>query len=160
MTILSDGAIYAMATDDESELQILPYSDVNLQPASYDVRLGKTLYDVDANTTVESDSHTLEPFQRYLGHTEEMISLPDDIAAQLAGRSTIGRKGVIVHKTAGFLDPSFTGQVTLEIMNLGTEPVTLEVGSRVAQLVFFELDQPSSGYDGKYQGQTGPTKPR
>lgn len=158
MTVLSD---YGIARElHYGDLVIDPYDEYNLQPASYDVSIGNKLYHVESDTMVEQDEHTLEPFERYLGHTEETIGIPDNIAGQLAGRSSIGRRGIIIHKTAGFLDPSFTGEVTLEIMNLGGEEVTLEYGERVAQIVFFRLDQPSSGYDGKYQNQEGPTKER
>jgi dCTP deaminase len=158
MSVLSDSDIaHAVHYGD---LDIEPYDEANLQPASYDVRLGSKLYHVESDTMTQSESHTIEPFERYLGHTEENILIPDNIAGQLAGRSTIGRRGVIVHKTAGFLDPSFSGDITLEIMNLGSDPVILESGKRVAQIVFFELTSKSSGYNGKYQNQSGPTKSR
>lgn len=133
-------------------------TDEQIQPASLDVRLGDELYHFDFDRSIERENHTLHPGQRYLGHTKETIDLPNHIAAQLAGRSSVGRRGVIVHKTAGWIDPGFTGEITLELMNLGDEPVDLREGERVAQLVFFELDSPSSGYDGHYQGQEGATE--
>lgn len=160
MAALSDRDIVQEVSYREDGLEIEPYNDSNLQPASYDVSLGEKLYHVQSDTEVTSDSHQLKPFERYLGHTTETVSLPNDVAAQLTGRSSIGRRGIIIHKTAGFIDPNFTGQVVLEIMNLSNETVTLESGKRVAQLVFFRLEQPSTGYDGKYQGQEGPTKSR
>jgi dCTP deaminase len=128
------------------------------QPASLDVRLGDELYHFDDDKRVTAPQHKLQPEERYLGHTKEKISLPNDHAAQLAGRSTMGRQGIIVHKTAGWVDPGFEGQITLELMNLGNDPVVIESGKRVAQLVFFQLDHPSQGYDGSYQGQEKPTK--
>lgn len=131
--------------------------DEQIQPASLDVRLGRELYHFKGDHSVKSPQHRLQPGERYLGHTKETVSLPNHIAAQLAGRSSIGRQGIIVHKTAGWIDPSFNGTITLELMNLGNEPVTLESGERIAQLVFFKLDSPSEGYDGKYQGQQSPT---
>lgn len=132
---------------------------VQIQPASLDVRIGDRLYDVDNNdSTMSPLRHYIKPGVRYLAHTDERIELPNDIAAQLAGRSSIGRKGLIIHKTAGWIDPGFRGQITLEIMNLGAEPVKIDVGERVGQLVFFPLDAPSVGYDGGYQDQMGPTK--
>jgi dCTP deaminase len=137
-----------------------PPNDDQYQPASLDVRLGDEVYHFDGDYRVNSPQHRLQPNERYLGHTKETISLPKNIAAQLAGRSSIGRQGVIVHKTAGWIDPGFEGEITLELMNLGDEPVDLKSGERVAQLVFFVLDQPSGGYDGSYQGQSGATESR
>lgn len=140
-------------------LRVDPHpTDEQFQPASLDVRLGEKLYHVEKDKTVTSPQHRLQPGERYLGHTKEEITLPPHIAAQLAGRSTIGRMGVIVHKTAGWIDPGFSGEITLELMNLGSEPVDLKSGQRVAQLVFFKMMQtPKQLYDGHYQHQTGPT---
>lgn len=155
--ILSDRDI--LQALDRGRIGVDPAPDGDqFQPASLDVRLGETLYNVDSDLTVEGfDDHVLQPDTRYLAHTRETVSLPNDIAAQLTGRSTIGRLGIIVHKTAGWIDPQFEGEITLEMYNLGDEPVRLEVGKRVGQLVFFELKNPSSGYEGQYQGQEGIT---
>lgn len=131
-----------------------------IQPASLDVRIGAEILHPETGENWISDTIRLEPGQRYLAETAEEVSLPNDIAAQVAGRSTIGRRGIIVHKTAGWIDPGFSGTITLELMNLGSTPQSIDAGSRVAQLVFFELDQPSAGYDGKYQNQSGPTQSR
>jgi dCTP deaminase len=158
MSVLSDYSIRERV--DTGSIGIEPFNDENVQPASYDVMLGRKMYHVDSDTMVESSTHKLKPFERYLGHTWEEVSLPKDVAAQISGRSSIGRRGIIVHKTAGFADPDFSGSLTLEIMNLGNEPVELNAGERVAQLIFFELDQESSGYNGRYQGQEGPTQVR
>lgn len=157
--ILSDQNIKVALTRDTIEVTPEP-TDEQIQPASLDVRLGREVYRIDDDRRVKSPQHRLQPGDRYLGHTKETIDLPNDIAAQLAGRSSIGRQGVIVHKTAGWIDPGFTGEITLELMNLGNEPVDLREGERVAQLVFFVLDAPSSGYDGSYQGQEGATEAR
>jgi dCTP deaminase len=135
-------------------------TDEQIQPASLDVRLGREVYRFEGDHSVKSPQHRLQPGERYLGHTKETIDLPNHIAAQLAGRSSIGRQGVIVHKTAGWIDPGFEGEITLELMNLGDQPVDLREGERIAQLVFFELDSPSSGYDGSYQQQEGATHAR
>jgi len=155
--ILSDRAIASAL--DRGEL-ISEYSpDVNqIQPASLDVRISDELYEIDAETKHYSDPLFIEPGTRYLASTMETVNLPNDIAAQLAGRSSIGRRGLIVHKTAGWIDPGFEGEITLELYNLGEKPVLLRAGERVAQLVFFKLDQESTGYDGQYQGQSGPTE--
>jgi len=126
------------------------------QPASLDVRLDGIIYDCETEEYIENDTLTFTPQKRYLAQTKECISLPNDIAAQLAGRSTVGRMGVVIHKTAGWIDPSFRGHVTLEIMNLGTKPVTFTANTRIGQLVFMQLDEPSDGYDGQYDAQTKP----
>lgn len=130
-----------------------------IQPASLDVRLGNEFIEPDfADEPYYRDEIHLAPGTRYLAHTRETVNLPNDIAAQLAGRSTIGRRGIVVHKTAGWIDPGFEGQITLELYNLGNNHVRLEAGERIAQLVFLKLDSESSGYDGQYQGQTGATE--
>jgi len=154
--ILSDADI--LRALDSGRIDVEPSPDASqIQPASLDVRLGAELYNCTEDAVISrQDHHTLAPNTRYLGHTHETVSLPDDVAAQLTGRSTIGRLGVIVHKTAGWIDPGFSGNVTLELYNHADRAVPLDVGQRVAQLVFFELSSPSSGYDGKYQNQKGP----
>lgn len=154
--ILSDKSI-RRGLRDGGMLEVEPQPfETQIQPASLDVRLGEKLYNVDDDVTIEgSPTHVLHPDTRYIGHTIETVDLPNDIAAQLTGRSTIGRMGIIVHKTAGFIDPGFSGEVTLELYNLSDSAVRLDVGQRIGQLVFMPLDRPSSGYDGKYQNQSG-----
>ena len=133
-------------------------TDEQVQPASLDVRLGSKLYDVQNDSVEDADEvHVVEPGRAYIGHTMDHVTLPVDIAAMLTGRSSVGRKGVIIHKTAGWIDPGFSGELTLEIFNHSHEEVELEVGSRVGQLVFFLLNEPSEGYDGQYQDQEGIT---
>jgi len=156
MTILSDGTIKECLSSGTIDVYPRP-AESQIQPASLDVTLDNKLYDCAADTMLEQDQFTLEPYKRYLGQTKERISLPNDIAAQLAGRSTVGRMGIIVHKTAGWIDPEFTGTITLELMNLRDDPVMLSHGDRIAQLVFLWLDRQSSGYDGQYQAQSDPT---
>lgn len=156
MTVLSDRTIDEYI--DRGIIGVDPTpTDEQIQPASLDVRLGDELYDFETDDLVAADAFRLKPFQRYLGRTKEVISLPSDVAAQLAGRSTIGRMGVIVHKTAGWIDPSFHGSITLELMNMGDEPITLKTDTRIAQLVFQYTDRPTTGYDGSYNGQIEPT---
>ena len=157
--ILSDKEITDKVVRGEIGCSPSPIAE-QVQPASLDVRMGQELYHCEEDRTSRDGQHRLQPGKRYLGHTKEEIELPNDIAAQLTGRSTIGRLGVIVHKTAGWIDPGFEGSVTLELLNMGENPTTLSVGDRVAQLVFFKLGKPSSGYDGKYQGQQGATRSR
>lgn len=135
-------------------------TEEQFQPASLDVRLGKQLYRVsDDRMLVDEETHCLLPGETYIGHTRDNISLGTMFAAQLTGRSSVGRRGVIIHKTAGWIDPGFSGEITLELYNFTDEPVMLDVGSRVGQLVFFELDDaPDEPYDGQFQGQKGPTR--
>lgn len=156
MTILSDKTIEDAIESGKLYVDPTP-DDEQIQPASLDVRLGNKLYCVETDEMLVQDKFSLQPFQRYLGRTSEYIELPNDIAAQLAGRSTVGRMGIIVHKTAGWIDPQFRGTITLELMNMGTEPVRINAGDRIAQLVFMWLDKPSTGYDGQYQSQIDPT---
>jgi dCTP deaminase len=155
--ILSDKTIEQFIVN--GHIEVSPsITEEQVQPASLDVRFGHELYDVHEDRHLEDDSHVLEPGRAYIGHTRDYISLPNEIAAQLTGRSSVGRKGVIIHKTAGWIDPCFEGQITLELYNFSSEPVSFDVGDRIGQLVFFMIDKKSSGYDGQYQGQTGITR--
>jgi len=150
--------------------------DCQYQPASLDFKLGDQLYNVAKGSYTPNDNKevVLQPNIPYLGHSLEWLELPDDIAAFATGRSSVGREGVIIHKTAGWVDPGFTGNLTLEMYNFnfvlrqskyGHEIVvedqssrSYEPGARIGQLVFFPLDQPSDGYDGQYQGQKKPNQ--
>lgn len=152
--ILSDTEIFDAVADGDIVIEPAMEPD-QLQPASVDVRIGSELYDVDADTHIRTDRLCLQPGQFYLGTTQERVELPNDIAAQLAGRSSLGRMGVVVHKTAGWIDPGFQGQITLELYNFSTTDVIIHPGDRVGQLVFMRLSRPSQGYDGQYQQQTG-----
>lgn len=127
-----------------------------IQPASLDVRLGDEAYSPELGVYRDGDTLLIEPGEFVLGTTLEHIELPNDVAAQLTGRSSIGRQGIVVHATAGWIDPGFRGQITLEIYNMSHETVALERGSRVAQLVFFQMISPADEpYDGQYQDQVG-----
>lgn len=160
--ILSDGSI-ADAIE-AGEIGVDPDVRGNqIQPGSLDVRFGGNLYDAHLDMVEGApvgETLELRPWTFYIGHTRDEVSLPNDISAQLTGRSTFGRKGVVVHMTAGWIDPGFEGQITLEMFNFGMKPIEIEVGQRVAQLVFFRMDEESSGYDGRYQGQDGITTDR
>jgi len=110
---------------------------------------------------VTDDRFVIWPGQFVLGTTRERVRLPLDVAARVEGRSSIGRLGLCVHVTAGFIDPGFDGEITLEIYNFNPRPIRLHAGARVAQLVFSNLETPSPrGYQGKYQGQRGATASR
>jgi dCTP deaminase len=108
----------------------------------------------------------LHPGEFVLGSTYELITLPDDIAARLEGKSSLGRLGLLTHSTAGFIDPGFSGHVTLELSNVATLPIKLWPGMKIGQLCFFRLSSPaekpygSADYSSRYQGQRGPTASR
>ena len=159
--------------------------DLNMvQPSSVDVRLDRffRLFDnhkyqhidpamdqPDLTRLVEVDSteaFVLHPGEFVLGATFEVVSLPDDVAARLEGKSSLGRLGLLTHSTAGFIDPGFSGHVTLELSNVATLPITLWPGMKIGQLCFFRLTSPadhpygSEKYGSRYQGQRGPTASR
>lgn len=155
-----------------------------LQPSSIDVRLDRffRLFDnhkypfIDPReqqdeltrfVEVASDeAFILHPGEFVLGSTYEYVSLPNDIAARLEGKSSLGRLGLLTHSTAGFVDPGFQGHVTLELSNVATLPIKLWPGMKIGQLCFFQLSSPSENpygsekYGSRYQGQRGPTASR
>src|ERR1700709_2273105 len=108
----------------------------------------------------------LHPGEFVLGSTFELVSLPDDVAARLEGKSSLGRLGLLTHSTAGFIDPGFSGHVTLELSNVATLPIKLWPGMKIGQMCFFRLssaaERPygSGEYASRYQGQRGPTASR
>ena len=155
-----------------------------VQPSSVDVRLDRffRLFDnhkyqhidpaldqpeLTRLVEVRSDeAFVLHPGEFVLGATFEVVSLPDDVAARLEGKSSLGRLGLLTHSTAGFIDPGFSGHVTLELSNVATLPITLWPGMKIGQLCFFRLSSPaehpygSEKYGSRYQGQRGPTASR
>jgi dCTP deaminase len=161
-----------------------PYDPSMLQPSSVDVRLDRffRLFDnhrypyIDPAEdqpeltrlveTPQGEPFILHPGEFVLGSTYEEVSLPDDIAARLEGKSSLGRLGLLTHSTAGFIDPGFTGHVTLELSNVATLPITLWPGMKIGQMCFFRLSSPaekpygSAEYSSRYQGQRGPTASR
>ena len=161
-----------------------PYQLDMIQPSSVDVRLDRffRLFDnhkypyIDPaedqpNLTRLIETKTDEPFILHpgefaLGSSYELVSLPDDVAARLEGKSSLGRLGLLTHSTAGFIDPGFSGHVTLELSNVATLPIKLWPGMKIGQLCFFQLSSPaerpygSSEYSSRYQGQRGPTASR
>ena len=180
--LLSDRDIRAELTSGRIGLEPLDLGMV--QPSSVDVRLDRwfRLFDnhkyahIDpaeeqAELTrlveVEPDEpFILHPGEFVLGSTYELVSLPDDIAARLEGKSSLGRLGLMTHSTAGFIDPGFSGHVTLELANVATLPVKLWPGMKIGQLSFFRTSSPvdnpygSGPYGNRYQGQRGPTASR
>ena len=161
-----------------------PYEPAMIQPSSIDVRLDRLfrLFDnhkypvidpsqdqPDLTRLVEVDAgeaFVLHPGEFVLGSTYEAVTLPDDVAARLEGKSSLGRLGLLTHSTAGFIDPGFTGHVTLELSNVATLPIKLWPGMKIGQLCFFRLSSPSEHpygserYGSRYQGQRGPTASR
>lgn len=180
--LLSDRDIRAELEADRVVLD--PYDPSMLQPSSIDVRLDKyfRLFDnhkypfIDPATDqpeltrlVEADNDeafVLHPGEFVLGSTYEAVTLPDDVAARLEGKSSLGRLGLLTHSTAGFIDPGFSGHVTLELSNVATLPIKLWPGMKIGQLCFFRLSSASEHpygsdlYGSRYQGQRGPTASR
>jgi len=123
--------------------------------------------DLTREVSVErGEEFILHPGEFVLGSTYELITLPDDVAARLEGKSSLGRLGLMTHSTAGFIDPGFSGHVTLELANVATLPIKLYPGMKIGQLCFFRLSSPaehpygSEKYGSRYQGQRGPTASR
>ena len=161
-----------------------PLDDGMVQPSSVDVRLDRffRLFDnhkyavidpaedqPELTRLVEVDGDgpfVLHPGEFVLGSTFETVTLPDDVAARLEGKSSLGRLGLLTHSTAGFIDPGFSGHVTLELSNVATLPIKLWPGMKIGQLCFFRLSSPaehpygSDRYGSRYQGQRGPTASR
>ncbi len=184
--ILSDVDIRARLS--RGDLKVGPLEDerLQIQPASIDVRLSdefiiyrptqvSCLDPRDPQTLVAAsqrlhvpygDAFVLHPGEFGLGSTIEEVAIPHDLVATVDGRSSIGRLAVVIHATAGFIDPGFQGQITLELSNIGPIPVKLYPGMRVAQLVFHELKSPaqvpygSAERGSSYQGQRGPQPSR
>lgn len=180
--LLSDRDIKAQLATDRIGLEPLDLAMV--QPSSVDVRLDGffRLFDnhkypyidpaedqPDLTRLIETkadEPFILHPGEFVLGSTYELITLPDDVAARLEGKSSLGRLGLLTHSTAGFIDPGFSGHVTLELSNVATLPIKLWPGMKIGQLCFFQLSSPtenpygSTKYGSRYQGQRGPTASR
>lgn len=152
-----------------------PYRPEQLQPASYDVRLhdrfmisephDEGYIDLDdpkdITKYVQRDRFVLHPGEFVLGVTEEVVHMPDNVVARIEGKSSIGRLGLAIHVTAGFIDPGFNGRVTLEMVNLNKLPIILRAGKLVAQLSFQYMSDPArKPYEGRYQGDMDVTASR
>lgn len=180
--LLSDGDIRAELQ--AGRVGLLPYDEEMVQPSSVDVRLDRwfrvfenhkyaqidpRLEQPDLTRLIEPEGDepfVLHPGEFVLGSTYEMVSLPDDIAGRLEGKSSLGRLGLLTHSTAGFIDPGFSGHVTLELSNVATLPILLYPGMKIGQLCLIRLSSPaqfpygSSKVGSRYQGQRGPTPSR
>lgn len=169
--ILSDKKIIQMIYN--QTLGITPLSEEQIQPASVDIRLGNTFSIVEDSSTgiitleneikyktIKTDTYLLLPGQFVLATTMEYFSLPNNLTAFVEGRSSLGRMGLFI-QNAGWVDPGFEGEITLELYNANRCAIELKAGRRIGQLVFAEMDQDAlNPYKGKYQGQKGVTGSR
>jgi dCTP deaminase len=180
--LLSDRDIKAEI--DGGRVRLEPYDEAMVQPSSIDVRLDKyfRLFDNHKYPFIDpaedqpeltrlieverGEPFILHPGEFVLSSSFEIVTLPDDLAARLEGKSSLGRLGLVTHSTAGFVDPGFSGHVTLELSNVATLPIKLWPGMKVGQLCFFRLSSPAENPYGsarsgsRYQGQRGPTASR
>jgi dCTP deaminase len=183
--ILSDRDVRQRLETGEIVVEPLEDPDHQLQPASIDLRLAntfvvyrlphvpcidprdpKSVEEYTETVTIdEGEAFVLQPGEFALGATMERVKVPPDLVARVEGRSSIGRLAIVVHATAGFVDPGFEGQITLELGNLGRCAVKLYPGMRVSQIVFHTMTSPAERPYGtarrsKYQGQSGPVASR
>ncbi len=180
--LLSDRDIHAEV--ENNRLMLEPWDPDLVQPSSIDVRLDRyfrvfnnsqythidpSLQQDELTSLVEpagDEPFVLHPGEFVLGSTLEVVTLPDDLASRLEGKSSLGRLGLITHATAGFIDPGFSGHITLELSNVANLPITLWPGMKIGQLCVFRLSSPaehpygSERYGSRYQGQRGPTPSR
>jgi dCTP deaminase len=169
---------------DSKRVILDPFDESMVQPSSVDVRIDRyfRLFDNHKYPVIDpaedqpelthlvevvgDEAFVLHPGEFVLASTYEVVTLPDDVAARLEGKSSLGRLGLLTHSTAGFIDPGFSGHVTLELSNVATLPIKLWPGMKVGQLCFFRLSSPaehpygSSWAGSRYQGQRGPTASR
>ena len=135
-----------------------PFEPANVQPSSVDL--------TELIEIAPGDAFILHPGEFVLGATAERVCMPDDLVARIEGKSSLGRLGLLIHSTAGFIDPGFDGHVTLELSNVATLPITLYPGMKIGQVSFLRMTTPadepygSSKLGSKYQGQRGPTPSR
>ena len=181
MTVLSDRTIKMMLA--EGKIVVEPLGKGCIQPASVDVHLDKhilvfrnsrrpyidvreDLSDLTEMEEISDQPFMLHPGEFVLGSTLEAIEIPDDLVARLEGKSSLGRIGLLIHSTAGYVDPGWKGHLTLELSNVANLPITLYHGMKIGQLSFLQLSTPadvpygSPELGSKYQGQTIPTASR
>lgn len=177
--LLSDRDIKAEIS--AGRVKVEPFDGAMIQPSSVDVRLDRFFRvfenhkysvidpsieqsELTREVAVEADEEfILHPGEFVLASTYEVITLPDDIAGRLEGKSSLGRLGLLTHSTAGFIDPGFSGHITLELSNVANLPVKLFPGMKIGQLCLIKLSSPAENpygsalYGSRYQGQRGPT---
>ena len=180
--ILSDRDIRAAI--EAGRLEIEPYDASMLQPSSVDVRIGSDFRVFHNNrypyidpkqpmegltevvTATDEHPFILHPGEFVLASTSERVALPDDLVGRLEGKSSLGRLGLLIHSTAGFVDCGFSGWLTLELSNVANLPIALYPGMKIGQIAFFQLSSPAETPYGagelgsKYKGQQGPTASR
>lgn len=182
--ILSDRDIKKYLESGDLVLEPLENPLEQIQPSSVDLRLGNKFlhFRVEGRAFIDPSKDNpselmeiievnngepffLRPGEFVLGTTIEMVKLPDDLVARVDGRSSLGRLGIIVHATAGYVDPGFCGQITLELSNINRVPIALYPGMRICQISFYKLTSPAElpyykKKGSKYQNQKGPTASR
>lgn len=164
---------------ENNEIVVDPFKRENLQPSSLDLELSKEIRvfnnweqgEIDVRqkeepsrvVKIKDKGFVIHPGEFVLGCTQERFELPNDIAGKLEGRSSLGRLGLIVHATAGYVDPGFEGWLTLEISNISRLPIRIYAGMKIAQICFYQMSSEvlapygSKKLGSKYQGQKGPT---
>jgi dCTP deaminase len=166
VSVLSDRDIRAAL--EAGSVRIEPYDAQDLQPSSVDLHLDRSFRvdqpDLTELLSVEDDEpFILHPGEFVLGQTLEWVELPDDLVARLEGRSSLGRLGLLIHSTAGYVDPGWKGNLTLELSNVANLPIALYYGMRIGQISFFRMSSPverpygSPELRSRYQGQKEPT---
>lgn len=180
--VLSDRSIRELI--EAGKLRIDPYDALAIQPSSIDIRLDSrfrvfqhTRYShidprqeqpelTELVAVNDGEYFVLQPGEFCLGNTLEKVSLPDDIVARLEGKSSLGRLGLVIHSTAGYVDPGFSGHLTLELSNAASLPILLYPRMKIGQLSFIKMTTPaekpygSKPLGSKYQGQVEPTASR
>jgi dCTP deaminase len=181
-SVLSDATIRELI--ETGRIVIDPWDPAMVQPASVDIRLGDSFRvfhnhriksidlaapprDLTEHVEIPGDGQfVIHPGEFVLGRTHELVELPDDVVARIEGKSSIGRLGLVVHATAGFVDPGFRGTLTLEITNFNSVPIVLSPGLPICQLSFMALDRPAERPYGHpdlgshYYGQVDATESR
>jgi dCTP deaminase len=172
--VLSDRTIREQLAS--GRLGIDPWDETLLQPSSVDVRVSRAFRVFHNNrrpfidvrdpsedltelvTIAPGEAFMLHPGEFVLASTEERVRLPDDLVARLEGKSSLGRLGLLIHSTAGYIDPGFDGTITLELSNVARLPISIHPGMAIGQISFLQMTTPVDvPYAGKYQGQAGPT---
>jgi dCTP deaminase len=179
MSVLSDRDIAAALAS--GRVKVEPYDAADLQPSSVDLHLDRSFRVFRNNrypyidvrspqpdltellNVNDEEPFVLHPGEFVLGQTIEWVELPNDLVARLEGKSSLGRLGLLIHSTAGYVDPGWKGKLTLELSNVANLPIALYFGMKIGQISFFEMSSPvdrpygSSGLGSKYQGQSEPT---
>lgn len=179
MSVVSDRDIAAALV--AGRITIQPYDPRDLQPSSVDLHLDRSFRVFRNNrypyidprvaqqdltellSVADEEAFVLHPGEFVLGQTLEWVELPDDLVARLEGKSSLGRLGLLIHSTAGYVDPGWKGKLTLELSNVANLPIALYFGMKIGQISFLEMTSPvdrpygSTGLGSKYQGQAEPT---